>query len=47
MILDVAATPFVLFVKTLSVELSVLLEITDEVAVTPLMVVVRVLPASD
>ena len=41
------ATPFTVEVIVLPLESTPLLEITDDVAVTPLMVVVRVLPASD
>ena len=43
----VDTTPFTSVVITLPLEVSVLLPMTDEVAETPLMVVVRTLPESD
>ena len=47
MIVLVEVTPFTFVVRVLAALDTVLLEMTDDVAVTPLMVVVKVLPASD
>ena len=47
MIEEVPTIPFVLFVMVFPVAFNVLTDITEEVAVTPLIVVVKVLPERD